>query len=203
MSGVNGGYRLTSIMLVAAAVFFCVWIVVLWGSLPGLPKTNEKSTGKASKNEKNVIPAVSYYNVIVEKDLFRPARQKFVMRPRPKPPVAVVAPPPPKPPPRLTLIGTILLDNEETAVLEYAGSGHRSAYYKVGDKIEDFVITEIHENTVLLERSGEVLKVVMNPLTSASPQPLQQPNVPGPAVVQPPPMLSVPRQIAPQSAPVR
>lgn len=203
----NNASRPINFALAAAAALLCVWAVVLWGSLPGLPKANEKSTGKAAQNEKSVFPAAFHYNVIVEKDLFRPSRQKFVMQPKPKPPVVVVAPapPPPKPPPRLNLIGTILLANEETAVIEYAGSGQKSSYYKVGDSIEDFVIKEIHENMVLLERSGEVLKVVMNPSTTAPPQQpyLQQQNVPGPAVVQPPPMPFAPGLRAPPVVPIR
>lgn len=204
----NGTYRPINIALAAAAALLCVWAVALWGTSTALSKPTESRGKKALVNEKKSLPASSYYNVIVEKDLFRPARQKFVVKPKPKPPVAVViapAPPPPKPPPRLNLIGTILLDNEERAVIEYAGSGQKSSYYKVGDSIEDFVIKEIHENLVLLERSGEVLKVVMNPSTSAPPQQphFQQQNVLSPAVVQPPPMPFVPGLMAPPGVPVR
>lgn len=99
--------------------------------------------------------------VIVEKDLFRPSRNK----PRPpkavpKPAPVVVLPPPKSPPPRLTLSGTILLDSGSEALMQSSPSG--SGRYRVGDEIEGFVITDILGESVVLKRDDEVLKVYMN-----------------------------------------
>ncbi|MBI2400275.1 MAG: hypothetical protein HYV23_04350 [Deltaproteobacteria bacterium] len=103
--------------------------------------------------------------VIVEKDLFRPSRNK----PRPpkavpKPPPApvVVLPPPKSPPPRLTLSGTILLDSGSEALMSLQSAPSGSGRYRVGDEIEGFVITDILGESVVLKRDDEVLKVYMN-----------------------------------------
>lgn len=110
--------------------------------------------GKANQREGSL-------GVIVEKDLFRPSRNK------PRPPKAapksaqvVVLPPPKSPPPRLTLSGTILLDSGSEALMQSTLSG--SGRYRVGDEIEGFVITDILGESVVLKRDDEVLKVYMN-----------------------------------------
>lgn len=118
-------------------------------------------------------PAVSFakanhregsLGVIVEKDLFRPSRNKPrppKAAPKPPPAPVVVLPPPKSPPPRLTLSGTILLDSGSEALMSLqsqSGSGR----YRVGDEIEGFVITDILGESVVLKREDEVLKVYMN-----------------------------------------
>jgi len=103
------------------------------------------------------------FGVIVEKDLFRPSRQK--PRPpkaAPKPAPVVVLPPPKSPPPRLTLSGTILLDSGNEALLSLQSAPAGSGRYRVGDEIEGFVITDILGESVVLKRDEEVLKVHMN-----------------------------------------
>lgn len=103
--------------------------------------------------------------VIVEKDLFRPTRQKpKPPKPKPKkaPELAVILPPPKSPPPRLTLSGTILLDSGNVALMSLQSSVAGSGRYKIGDEIEGFRITEITSETVVLKRDDEVLKVFMN-----------------------------------------
>lgn len=107
----------------------------------------------------------SSLGVIVEKDLFRPSRQKpRPPKPAPKPPPApvVVLPPQKSPPPRLTLSGTILLDSGNEALMSLQTSPAVSGRYRVGDEIEGFVVTDILGESVVLKRDDEVLKVQMN-----------------------------------------
>lgn len=103
--------------------------------------------------------------VIVEKDLFRPSRQK-PRPPKPAPkkqaPVTVVELPPPKsPPPRLTLSGTILLDSGNEALMSLPNAQASPGRYRVGDEIEGFVVTDILAESVVLKREEEVLKVYL------------------------------------------
>ena len=68
-------------------------------------------------------------------------------------------PPPRKAPPILKLVGTVLLDRSEAAIID-AGGSVGPAYYKVGDSIEEFVIKSIQKEIVMLERDdGMVLTV--------------------------------------------
>lgn len=103
--------------------------------------------------------------IIVEKDLFRPSRQKpkppRKSQPRPKVEPVVVLPPPKSPPPRLVLSGTVLLDSGSVALMSLQGAPGASGRYAVGDRIEDFVVTEILGESVVLKRDDEVLRVDM------------------------------------------
>lgn len=133
-------------LLVGLVLFFAL------ASLPGLAFASGKDGGSLG--------------VIVEKDLFRPSRQKpKPPKPAPKKPApapVLVLPPPKSPPPRLTLSGTILLDSGNEALMSLQGAPAASGRYRVGDEIEGFVITAILGESVVLKRDEEVLKVYMN-----------------------------------------
>jgi hypothetical protein len=186
----NGHQRVINALLAAAALIVAVWLLkALWQPVYVLDDAGKKSVKAARPAAVRTKPSKSAYDVVVDKDLFRSSRQRFVVQIKPKAPVAVVVappPPPPKPAPKLNLIGTVLLDNEQTAIIEQVGSPQKASYYKKGDSIEEFVLTEIHEDFVIFKRADEVLKVVMNPSVSAPPQPYtQQQNGAPPAGAQP------------------
>lgn len=151
-------------VLAAAALFLSVWIIRIWWSPLPVPEKEEGRVNAYKTYAGRVLPEPSFYNVVVEKDIFTSARARM----KPKPAVKVVKPEPPspvvetrKPPPRLSLIGTVLFDDGEAALIDYPGMG-RPAYYRAGDEIEGFVITTINKDYVVLEREGEVLKVAMS-----------------------------------------
>lgn len=140
--------------------------------------------------------------VIVEKDLFRPTRQK-PKPPRKAPPkkpepVAVVAPPK-SPPPRLTLSGTILLDSGSVALMSLQSAQAGSGRYRLGDEIEGFRITDITSESVILKRDDEVLQVNMGsgqgghhgapvfqqPITNAAASPARPADIPPELVPRP------------------
>lgn len=123
--------------------------------------------GQAEASVKKANDRGGSLGVIVEKDLFRPSRQKPKPpkpKPKPKPPAepVVVLPPPKSPPPRLTLSGTILLDSGNVALLSLQSAGGGSGSYRTGDEIEGFRITDIASESVTLMRDEEILRVFMN-----------------------------------------
>lgn len=136
--------------------------------------------------------------VIVEKDLFRPSRQKpRPPKPRPAPPVqpALPPPPPPKsPPPALTLSGTIILESGGVALMAPQGSPGTSARYTTGDEIGGFRVTDIASESVTLVRDDEVLRVWLDPRQAytgpgrqGAPAPGAPPSdIPGELVPRPP-----------------
>lgn len=153
-------------ILLFTCLGLAIWIISIW-----ITPSHEFKNISSQKIKKTVIEekekteiTLSSYDVIVEKDLFRKSRHKFVPKPAPSP-VKVLPPPPepqPKrPPPRLALIGTIILDDGNKAIIEYGG---RRNYYGIGEHIEDFVIQEIDMNYVLLGREGEMLKLNVIPV---------------------------------------
>ncbi len=100
------------------------------------------------------------FGVIVEKDLFRPSREKPIAeRPGPKPGPAR---PPQRPAPEVTITGTVILDTGGVAMLSWHGDSSGSGAYRVGDRIEEFVIVDITRDTVVLKRGEEVLRASMS-----------------------------------------
>lgn len=176
----GGRPGLANVLLALAALFaLAAFVRALWLPVYVSEGAGKRTVKAAKPGAERISEPRSAYSVIVEKDLFRPARQKYVPPPpKPAPKPFVPPPPPPKPPPRLTLIGTVLLDDGEAAIMDYPGGGQKSSYYRVGDEIEGFVVTEIRKDSVLLKRGDETLKVVMNQPPSSS-----LPPVPGTAPV--------------------
>ncbi|CAG1065977.1 hypothetical protein BAC1_01574 [uncultured bacterium] len=155
-----GKIRVLNVALLAVCVFLAVWLGAIW--LKPVPDFDDISIEKkaVSKKEPVKVSQVSY-DVIVEKDLFKESRRKFIPKPAPPPvkpaPPPEPPPPPKRPPPGLVLIGTILMDDERKAIIEHGGKRN---YYAVGDIIEEFVINEIGPGQVLLDRDGEPLRIV-------------------------------------------
>lgn len=178
ISGSNG-YRLLNVALGAAIIVLGAWLFSIWMEPLDLTAGEEKIVTVEADSDRPAPEDPSSYSVIVEKDLFSPARQKYVL-PKPKPAPVIPPPPPPprRPPPRLTLIGTVLLDDGEAAIMNYGGDGQKAAYYRIGDIIEEFAVKDIRKDSVVLERDdGEVLKVTMSSV-SPGPQGVRAPQRP-------------------------
>lgn len=166
------GYSLINSALGAAIIGLCAWLFFIWTEPLDLTAGEEKIVTVEAKADSSTPEDPSSYSVIVEQDLFSPARQKYVvLKPKPAPVVPLLppAPPPRRPPPRLTLIGTVLLDDGEAAIMNSGGDGQKAAYYRIGDVIEEFAVKDIRKDSVVLERDdGEVLKVTMSSVSPRS-----------------------------------
>jgi type II secretory pathway component PulC len=119
----------------------------------GMPVPSETRHKKEKDIPLKRSPVVNdtIYEVIAKKDLFRPSRsvseQKAGM-PTEKDKL--------KNPPKL--FGTIILNDEKTAILQDSESG-KTKSYKLNDQISGFTITEIAEDKVVLARDGEKYEV--------------------------------------------
>ncbi|MBI1912593.1 MAG: hypothetical protein HYS21_11410 [Deltaproteobacteria bacterium] len=155
-----------NIALMLSAALLSIWLVKIWTDNISIDSLKEGVSARHLKDPGvKALPAVTYYNVISERDLFRPQRVKLEAKPKPiqKPVIAFVPPPPaPPPPPRLTLVGTVLLDTGTAAIMENMGTSRGPIYYRVGDQVEGYVIKKIYKDIVLLEKGTEVLRVAMS-----------------------------------------
>ncbi|MFI5305429.1 MAG: hypothetical protein ACHQYP_11635 [Nitrospiria bacterium] len=191
--GGKGIYRPLNLILVLIIAGFSILLVNIWRNLPEVPTLAIKPIGRASSgSQAREILSASAYQMMVDNDVFRPSRQKYVPIPKPKAKpksqLALPAPPPPKPVPKLALIGTVLLDDGEAAIIENMGSGRKTANYKLGDNIEGFIVKEIQKEMVLLDRDGESLKVIMNQSAVTEPNqpvPMKPPQTNTPPVGAP------------------
>lgn len=180
-----------NLLLMIVSIVLSAWIVILWASpMPGA-SAQEKASAPPEKEAEPARTEKASYDFITEKDLFRPERRRYtapiIAKPRVKETkvAAVVAPPPPlkTPPPKLVLVGTALVDNGNAAILDYNGPV-KKGFYKVGDRIEDFTISDIKKDSIVLERGGEYVKYMMNqaaPVFIGGSQ-IYNPSMPQPAI---------------------
>lgn len=111
------------------------------------------------------------YDAIVEKDLFRAGRKKWVpplalppLRPLRPPVTATPSPAPrPEPEPKFVLHGVALTsDGTRIVVLEEAQlTKGKILPFRVGDKLGPYQIKEIHSKGTVLERSSKTINLML------------------------------------------
>lgn len=168
--------RLNGLFAVAIAIAAVLFIRVLWQPVYEEDNSSAPDVKTAERGAQTSEPQRADYDVISSRDLFRPGRQMYVAPPKPQPkPAPPPPPPPPKPVPRLALVGTIIRDDGQAAIMDYNG---KSSYYKVGDNIEGFVIKSIRKDTVVLDREGEILRIGGGAAGASTPNWQNLPNSP-------------------------
>lgn len=110
------------------------------------PKTGKKRA--ISKRESAL--SESHYQIIVDKDLFRPSRTPV------KENSQTAAPLSPKERPKL--FGTMIMDSGTFAILEDPSTKASKIYY-VNDSFSGFTVSEILEDKVILKRGDESIEV--------------------------------------------
>lgn len=191
----GGKYRrLNGFIAVAIAIATVLFIRALWQPVYEEGNSSSTEVKTAPRSAKVSEPQRADYDVISSRDLFRPGRQMYVAPPKPQPaPAPPPPPPPPKPVPRLALVGTVIRDDGQAAIMDYNG---KSSYYKVGDDIEGFVIKSIRKDTVVLQREGETLRIGGGTAGASTPNWLNMPNSPAtkttPAGQRPPVITPLP-----------
>lgn len=188
-------FILINIVLACLLIFFSYRIYSIWSSPMEEIRASQKKAQQEKGKAEEVRRDMAVYQVIVQKDLFRPSRTEFK-------PLAKSALPP-TPPPKL--FGILIMDNNKIAILEDSTSKKKKNYH-VGESIGDLVVSEIEKDKVILLRGGE--KVVVNlreikTITAPSrARPAQARRAPGsvPPPTQNPPVPLPPGQ-QPQPAP--
>jgi type II secretory pathway component PulC len=90
------------------------------------------------------------FDVIAENDLFRPSRSAPLSTER-KPEVAPSTTPP-------KLFGTIIINNDKTAILEDPET-KTTRTYRINESIAGYIVSDIYEDKVVLLRDGEEIEV--------------------------------------------
>ena len=119
----------------------------------GMPSPSEIKQKKAKDvtKRKAQIFNETLYEVITQKDLFRPSRSASEKKVEKKEEEAA-----PKNPPKL--FGTIILNNLKTAILQDTESKSTKSY-KLNEQIAGYTISEILEDKVVLVKNGNKLEV--------------------------------------------
>lgn len=110
------------------------------------PKAGKKRT--ISKRE-HILNETSY-QIIVDKDLFRPSRTPIKENAQTATPLS--------PKDRPKLFGTMIMDSRKFAILEDPSTKASKIYY-INDSFSGFTVSEILEDKVILKRGGESFEV--------------------------------------------
>lgn len=141
------------------------------------------------------VPALSEFEVIVQKDVFKNPFAEPVA-----PPVPVVRAPPPLPPLPI-LLGTIIVGEERQAIL---ASNNRSDLFSLGQPVAGGTIVKIEVDRVLIERGGSTaaiqLKAGIQQLSAAEASPRVGSGSPQSEVPEARPAEAAP---APRAIPLR
>lgn len=184
-------YFLINLILIVIIGFLGIKFYEVYTRTTDLPegppaKQAQKELAQVKSEGRAVDPTI--FQVISNMDLFRPARSPY----RGEPSQQAL----PKTPPRL--FGTVILENEKSAILEDPDTKVTRSYH-VNDAIGNYVISEILEDRVILQLNGERSEVRLREEKKGLP-PVRQQIIPLPTPPQIPPSQAQP-QVRPQSAP--
>jgi hypothetical protein len=146
-------YFLINLILILVLSFLGFKLYETYRATAGIPLSSEIKKKKAKNVTTRRAPVFNEasYNVITQKDLFRPSRSAPDQKAE-----KTSEKTDPKNPPKL--FGTIILENEKSAILQDSES-KATKTYKLNELISGFTITEILEDKVVLVKDGENLEV--------------------------------------------
>lgn len=196
-----------SLLLLVSIVFVGQGGYRLWRRGPWeLPKATEPAASPAAQEEKRAAapPAQLNTKTIIEKNLFDPERGASRTKEAEAASAAMQRIR------SLVLVGTIILGGSRYAILEglqaaatppVLGTVPTSMRLKLGDAVEGFKLSEVHEKKVVFTKGNARVDLALNffrrvegdkdkaPTQPRAPVPnrLPQPRLPRPGVVQPPP----------------
>lgn len=155
--------KLLNALLIVLVIFLLAWTATIWMKPAAAPSLTAVRPEKAPRDYVGKkLPGRASYNLIAKKDLFRASRRAYVAPPKPKAVKKVVRKKPVLKAPSLTLLGTVILDDGKAAMMSFRGRENDAKFYKVGDKVGGFTIKKIDEESVLLKRGSQTLKVLMS-----------------------------------------
>lgn len=161
-------YFLIHIALSGLAIFLGFRLYGIWATSSEEVHPPKNVSLKKEKSESAKVKEKGEYQVIAQKDLFRPSRTEY----RPETATSLSQGPPPK------LFGIMIMDNDRVAILEDSSSKKRKTY-RIKDSIGDFVVSDIESNKVVLMRGEEKVVVNLREIKVISP-----PSRPGPVPTQ-------------------
>lgn len=145
---------LINVILFTIIGFLGIKLYNTWNHPLEVPTISEQEAPKAGKkitiSKRERVLNEASYQIIVDKDLFRPSRTPV------KENAQTAAPLSPKERPKL--FGTMIMDSRKFAILEDPSTKASKIYY-VNDSFAGFTVSEILEDKVILKRGGESIEV--------------------------------------------
>lgn len=182
-------YFFVNLILLVIIVFLSVRFYEAYKhsmSIPQEPSVmQDQKESVQDKEEINPLDP-TLFQIISNMDLFRPSRSPYREE--------VAMPAIPKIPPRL--FGTVILNNQKSAILEDPNTKATRSYH-VNEPIGGYVISEILEDRVVLSWNGEKSEVKLREEKKGLP-PVRQQIMPQPQPSQAPPQQMQPQPVVPQ-----
>lgn len=147
-----------NILLLGVVILLAVGLISIWSKPGRFPVLEADGPSKARQTfAKKVLPSRASYNTIVENDIFRPSRKRFVAQAEGTGSRRVMTKRP-----NLVLLGTVILDDYKAAMMSEKNKVDSTRYFKVGDSIGGFIIKDIGKDSVSIQRGSEVATIKMN-----------------------------------------
>lgn len=149
---------LVNIILSGIAIFLGFRLYGIWAfhSDEILPPKKKTEAEKMKTDGIEIQKNIGAYQVISQKDLFRPSRTEWKVEGSKSPQT-----PPPK------LFGIMITDKDKVAILEDPSTNKRKTY-RIKDSVGSFIISEIENNKVILMRGGERVVVSLREIKTLS-----------------------------------
>lgn len=128
--------------------FYKVWVQPLHIPVRTV-QSKDRIIRKSTERRRGKIPSEASYEIISQKNLFRPSRS-------PVPDDSSFTQVPSREKPKL--FGTMIMDGENVAILEDPASKDTKLYY-LNDSIGGFTVSEIHKDKVILKRGETTIEV--------------------------------------------
>lgn len=163
---------------------------VLKQALPGEPDRDETVSPLVRKGATD-------FQIIVQKDLFRPDRTELKVEEKAPGTDPAPAPAPAVPPPKL--VGIVITESNSRAYFEDPKTGVAGAY-RINDSISGFTLSGIEAKRVVLLRGGEKIEVKLGGTKTSKPSRRSSVSGAGPGRRRParplPPLYIPPKRMA-------
>jgi hypothetical protein len=144
------------------------WIRPLELPIEASQEQEDKEDMQETKKVEEKRLDASYYDIISQKDLFRPSRSGISG-------TSAGIPLSPKDMPKL--FGTIITAGEKSALLEDPTT-RKTRLYHVNDVLAGFIVYDIQEEKVVLSKEGRLIEVSLREDKGIKPPPVRQPRQP-------------------------
>jgi len=161
ISGKNA--RALNIILIVTGIALFALTVSIW-MRPAIAPYESPARSVRKHNVSGVLipPNRSAYNIIVNNDIFRASRKRYVAPKEAMPPRNTARAGRLTQLPSLTLLGTVILHESTAAIISLRGKENDAKFYMLGDTIEGFTIKKIDKDSVLLKNGTQVITLPLS-----------------------------------------
>jgi len=155
--------RFLNVLLIIAGIVLVAWTISVWMGPTVAPyQTSRPRAVKKADSGVRRARSMASYSIVVNKDIFRASRARYMGAREPVAARQALRTNSAGQVPSLTLLGTVILNESRAAIISLRGREKDAKFYKVGDTIGNFTLTEIGKDAVSLRSGGKALRLPLS-----------------------------------------